>query len=247
VGDAAFRRKSSQRMGELIKDTGCSIVIVSHNMQLVEAIAEKTILLQKGKVVCAGDTKEVVPQYDYLMRPHHEKDGVTPEALPSGKDGALQLVKKYDGYGDDAIVLSKVWLESSKGNTKSTFATKEDCTLCISYAKVKEHVDIQKGYIWVAFINDMDANCMGTRLEFDGKKTHTLLQNKGVLRIHFQPMQLTTGSYKIAVHFFDETFTTPFVTGHYGYVTVINDIPVQTPGINTPYCWPACTYELQNH
>lgn len=62
VGDQHFQDKCQQRMTEL-KDSGKTIVIVTHSMQSVEDLCSRTIWLYEGKVKMDGDTKTVVAEY----------------------------------------------------------------------------------------------------------------------------------------------------------------------------------------
>jgi lipopolysaccharide transport system ATP-binding protein len=73
VGDTDFRRKSADRMKDLITNNDCSIILVSHNMHSVTAIANKAILLNNGAILASGDVKNVVAQYDLMMRPGGKK------------------------------------------------------------------------------------------------------------------------------------------------------------------------------
>ena len=242
VGDANFQRKSSERMRKLIESGNTSIILISHNMQTVEAIANKATLLNGGKVLVAGNVNDVVARYDLLMRPQDKKRVVIPGSAHAGK-GELVLVKKYEGYGGDEITILRVWLESSNGERSTQFSGDEDVAVCISY-KVCSDITIQHGFVWVSFINEYGVNCMGARLRLGEQGIPEVLPESGILRVWFRPLQLTTSSYRIAIHFFDKTFSVPYSTGHYGYVKVLNDIPTVTPGVNTPLCWPPCEWNL---
>jgi lipopolysaccharide transport system ATP-binding protein len=63
VGDSEFQKKSVGKMKDVSADKGRTIIFVSHNMQAVNALCEKAIWLQKGKVVADGDTQTVVNKY----------------------------------------------------------------------------------------------------------------------------------------------------------------------------------------
>ena len=49
VGDSAFREKSKNRILEMVK-SDATVVIVSHNAQLLRDICDRVICLSKGKV-----------------------------------------------------------------------------------------------------------------------------------------------------------------------------------------------------
>ncbi|MDP2978889.1 MAG: Wzt carbohydrate-binding domain-containing protein, partial [Thiobacillus sp.] len=51
VGDLAFQRKCFDRMEDLIKRQGRTVLLVSHNIRQVERLCSRTILLSHGKIV----------------------------------------------------------------------------------------------------------------------------------------------------------------------------------------------------
>lgn len=63
VGDLAFQRKCFDRMEDMIKRSGKTVLLVSHNIRQVERICTRGILLDHGKVLMNGDTKAVCNQF----------------------------------------------------------------------------------------------------------------------------------------------------------------------------------------
>ena len=63
VGDSNFRKKSSERLKQLIQ-SGCAVVIVSHDMDTVRQLATKALWLENGVVKMLGPTDEVVAAYE---------------------------------------------------------------------------------------------------------------------------------------------------------------------------------------
>jgi len=59
VGDLAFQRKCFDRMEELIKRQGKTVLLVSHNIRQVQRMCSRAILLDRGKVKVDGDPTEV--------------------------------------------------------------------------------------------------------------------------------------------------------------------------------------------
>lgn len=62
VGDDAFRRKSLERIDQLING-GAAVVLVTHNMGEVQARAHRVMLLNRGRVQMVGPAEEVVSAY----------------------------------------------------------------------------------------------------------------------------------------------------------------------------------------
>jgi ABC-type polysaccharide/polyol phosphate transport system ATPase subunit len=62
VGDEHFRLKSADELKKLIKN-GASIVMVSHEMWMVEKHCDRAIWLDKGRIFKAGKAEDVVSAY----------------------------------------------------------------------------------------------------------------------------------------------------------------------------------------
>jgi lipopolysaccharide transport system ATP-binding protein len=62
VGDSAFQKKSLGKMEE-VSGSGRTILFVSHNMETVNRLCNKAILLKEGVVQTTGNTDQVVHAY----------------------------------------------------------------------------------------------------------------------------------------------------------------------------------------
>ena len=62
VGDEHFQNKCFKKMLEL-KKQGKTMVFVTHSMESVKRLCDRTIWLYNGKIRMDGDTKEVVEEY----------------------------------------------------------------------------------------------------------------------------------------------------------------------------------------
>ncbi len=63
VGDVAFQRKCFDRMEDIIKNQGKTILLVSHNIRQVERLCTRTILLDHGQIVADGEAQDVCRQF----------------------------------------------------------------------------------------------------------------------------------------------------------------------------------------
>jgi len=62
VGDEAFQQKCSQKIDQ-IRSSGKTILLVSHDLEMVEKLCERCILMNGGKIVFLGDTKSALDEY----------------------------------------------------------------------------------------------------------------------------------------------------------------------------------------
>lgn len=228
VGDARFQRKCVEHLRK-VRESGAAFILVSHNMQTIEASCDRAILLDKGLVVAEGAPGSVVAEYDMRMRPDVSRELSSSEE--SGRNDGLKLIKKYRDFESGEVKVLSVWLETSDGVKTSMLDDKTDAVLKIKY-RSNNPGSLQKGFLSISFINEYGVVCLGSRLRLGEK-----VPESGVITVRLGKSQLTTSRYSIAVHFFDYAFTVPFWTSHYGYIEAKQDVPTGVPGENTPYCW----------
>ena len=66
VGDVDFQRRSLARMDELSKREGRTLVLVSHNIRMIEAVCTRALILDAGRVVAEGAVSEMIQRYEEL-------------------------------------------------------------------------------------------------------------------------------------------------------------------------------------
>ena len=62
VGDAAFEKKCEARM-EHFKEKGVTILLVSHDLDLIRTTCTRTLFLNQGRIVAIGPTDDVIAEY----------------------------------------------------------------------------------------------------------------------------------------------------------------------------------------
>jgi len=62
VGDAAFQRKSLGKMNEVARE-GRTVVFVSHNLGIIQALCRRGIVLEHGRVVADAPAREAIDRY----------------------------------------------------------------------------------------------------------------------------------------------------------------------------------------
>lgn len=93
VGDADFQRRCIGRMSDVAQE-GRTVLFVSHNMQIVRSLCERTILLESGKIVADGLTDPVVRQYLTSLVPVESgRREWSFDAMPGNDDCRLAAVQ----------------------------------------------------------------------------------------------------------------------------------------------------------
>ncbi len=67
VGDAHFRRKSYNRMRQMIFDKDRTVAIVSHDMRTISELCTKVLWVNDGELMRYGNTDEILPEYERFM------------------------------------------------------------------------------------------------------------------------------------------------------------------------------------
>ena len=94
VGDAHFQEKSLARMRHFVR-RGKTVVLVSHDLAAVEALCERTIVLDRGRIVFDGPTSEAIEFYngtvtgEVQVAPPPDPD---PEPDDAGRSGDFRAV-----------------------------------------------------------------------------------------------------------------------------------------------------------
>lgn len=70
VGDRKFKKKSQERMDELIHDQNKTVLIVSHSIDLLRSICNRVVWLDEGRIRMMGDPDMVLDAYtEYMDKP----------------------------------------------------------------------------------------------------------------------------------------------------------------------------------
>ena len=68
VGDARFKKKSYNKMKELISDKDRTVVIVSHDSKTIHDLCDTVLWIHEGTLMDIGPTAEVMPKYEGFMK-----------------------------------------------------------------------------------------------------------------------------------------------------------------------------------
>lgn len=64
VGDLAFQKKCLDKMGDVSRQEGRTILYVSHNMETIRRLCDRCIVLDKGKIIYDGDVEKAIKIYE---------------------------------------------------------------------------------------------------------------------------------------------------------------------------------------
>jgi ABC-type polysaccharide/polyol phosphate transport system ATPase subunit len=116
VGDAAFQQKCFDVL-QRSRDAGRTILLVTHDMYQVQRFCDRALLLERGRVVAAGDAADVARRYTAVNFAAGERTGPVAE-LPAGE-------------GDEAAHILAVWTQDSGGRRGTALHQGASCALCM--------------------------------------------------------------------------------------------------------------------
>ena len=90
VGDIAFQAKCAAKIRELL-NSGVTVLLVSHQLNMIQSLCKRAILLQNGEVVKDGKVEEVFPYYQNIVYKKNEEDLLH---KMSAIDGKVRIDKK---------------------------------------------------------------------------------------------------------------------------------------------------------
>lgn len=124
VGDSSFRQRCIQCFREY-KRNGGSIIFVSHNSRIVEAISDRVMLLERGRVVDIGEPTKITQRYEE-------------QALKLGLQ-AIGQIRRNQGWSDeDDIQLTAVECYDLAGRPRSEFEFREPFEIRLQYKAMRE-------------------------------------------------------------------------------------------------------------
>jgi len=67
VGDVNFQKKCLDKMNDVAKNQGRTVLFVSHNMNALKELCNRGILLEQGRLTCADeDINKVIERYQQI-------------------------------------------------------------------------------------------------------------------------------------------------------------------------------------
>jgi ABC-2 type transport system ATP-binding protein len=111
VGDASFQQKCADVFHDL-RGSGKTLVLVTHDMNAVDAYCHRAILLDHGRIVHEGNPQEVGRHY---LRLNFERG-----------EGSNEAQASADG---PAVRLADIWLENAEGERTNSIELGDDIRL----------------------------------------------------------------------------------------------------------------------
>ena len=171
VGDAAFQKKCIRRINDF-RDRGKTMLVVSHDLTTIHSISDRLVLLDHGKVLCQGDPKQVVTEYQWLSRERHE---TAPE----------------QEWGSGEVRITDVAFKDSEGRPSKTFKSNRCVVMDLSY-ETRDRVSAPVFGFALHSANGVLIYGSNTQIEH---VEIPFIEGKGCLRLVIERLPVATGAY----------------------------------------------------
>ena len=222
VGDEAFTRRCLDRIARLRRD-GVTMVIVSHDLDLVSQVADRAVYLEGGKVGMIGPVDAVVARY-------------RSDAAGAGREGEapeVRVVEPGRRWGTGAVTIESVSVETG-GRPAALVPWGADCAVRLRYTVHEPVTDFVFGVAWH---REDGTHAGGHNTAMEGGRPRRL-ERSGEVVCRYGRLDLAPGRYvlDVAVHAEDGLA--------YDYwcraATVTVTAPVGWPGVwAPPHRWEA--------
>ncbi len=187
VGDEAFTRRCLDRLARM-RQRGVTMVLVSHDLDLVTSFADRALYLDRGRIVAEGPADAVVARYR------------SDAAGGSGRDDQLPAAREGDDetrWGNGDVEIDGVELLVAEKKSRLV-AGGSPCNLCIRYSVHKPVEDFVFGVAWH---RSDGTQVSGHNTDLAGFEPLRLATN-GEVCCEYDSLQLAPGEYlvDVAIH-----------------------------------------------
>lgn len=178
VGDEKFRKRCLAKIEEFQK-LKKTMLVVSHDLEVITKISDRVLVLDHGKVLKVDDPQRAVDEY---------------KSLGFVREGAV-VVKEI---GTKQIEISEVRFLNEAGVESDQIESGKALTLEINYNASEKVSDPVFGF----GISSMDGKiCFGTNTQIE-KVSVSFVDGKGIVRLRIKHLNLLKGKYyfSFAVH-----------------------------------------------
>lgn len=127
VGDMAFQKKCLEKMSEVSRNEGRTVLYVSHNMNTIRQLCERCIVLTKGKIDFIGGVEEAISVY---MSDNKMSDK---DLIEFSEDNRAPYIR-----GSNNISINSFELLNHNGYAYKSTETMEFLLKCHAYEDVKD-------------------------------------------------------------------------------------------------------------
>lgn len=220
VGDMAFRAKCAQKIRELLQG-GATIVLVSHQLDMIQSLCRRVLLLQNGQVIRDGNVEEVIPHYQNIVNKESEN------AL---RQKMTAVSKRVQVDTHSLVDITEVSLSSGESGNKEKIEVGETVEVTLDYETSEA---IEDPIFNLSIVRGDGVLCCSSRTDREGVKVGTI-DGKGKVRINLGKMLLAPGVYMLKLSVWDKELIHAYTARNQDVLRVETDKSRQTEAVFLP-------------
>lgn len=205
VGDVYFQRKSLDRMDHF-RQSGKTILFVSHDPQLIQRFCTRAVWLESGSVAMSGDAREVVTAYQAFCARLEEsrlRDAAAHGGLrsPEHEEILRELQLVGSRWGNGKIRFTRVEMINAGGESSWVHRTGDPVTIRLYLTTEQDYpepvlaVDIHRyDGVFLGSINNLDTH----------PRKLALRQGENVVDLHITHLELPLNVYFLSLKAYTE-------------------------------------------
>lgn len=197
VGDMAFQAKCAQKMRDLLH-SGATIVLVSHQLNMIQSLCKRVILLQNGTVQMDGGVDEVIPYYQNVVFKKSEDE-------LRWKMKSVENRVKVDTRS--LVEITDVVVGGAAGEAKEKFNVGDNIAFKIDY---EARSKVESPVFCFEVVRADGVLCCSARSDEMGIKINAI-EGRGHLNIDFGKNLLAPGIYMAKLSVWDREMIHPYV------------------------------------
>jgi lipopolysaccharide transport system ATP-binding protein len=200
VGDQAFQAKCYDHIAKL-RQSGMTILLVSHALDTVHNLCQKAIWLNDGHVAAAGDIESVTNAYQQWV---WERE----------IDPASRVVARHDKrWGTGEIEITQVTCCDAAGVPKQTFVTGDPFHVRFSYVA---HRAVRDPAFGIAIYTPAGENITAPNSVYSGY-SFNVVEGEGEAQYNVESLPLQPGRYELTCAIYDRMIVRPYDHHHRMY------------------------------
>ncbi len=180
VGDAEFQKKCLGKMDEITKNQNRTILFVSHNLEAIKNLCTRCIVLDKGRIIFEGDTKEALDAYTSIQT-----------------DGKVLINNKTynkNRRGSGTLSFTQIDILDHENNQRNIFLQGETVKFKMAY----EVYEQMKGlHVTVCFFSSKVQDLLLTDMRYEIKDGMVEPGEKGSVVIEVKLDAIRPGEYRL--------------------------------------------------
>jgi ABC-type polysaccharide/polyol phosphate transport system ATPase subunit len=215
VGDMTFQAKCAQKMRDLLK-SGTTIILVAHNIPLVQSICNRVILLNHGEVLKEGTPEEVIPHYESLVFEKSEEE--------LRKKIASEHSHIYLESGSQ-LEITDVFLNAKDQKSDKNFKCDEILDVKLNYSS---HIAVEHPIFTINVVRADGVICCSTNSR-EASFAHNIVPGKGTINVHLGHLRLTPGVYHLSIGIWDHDMIHSYAVRKKDFFRIFSDKLLLTP------------------